>query len=322
MSLSVYRANQPINSFLNNFPDHFINIFPSHMVARKEYSPNCEILPGMTVPANVRRIALGVEYDGSVFRGFQIQPHDPQTVQQALHDSLSDIANEPISLVCAGRTDSGVHASGQVIHFDLTVDRPERAWTLGVNTKLPDQIAVKWAKSVDLSFHARFSAGSRTYRYIIQNTPARPGIFNKKVTWDKRTLDIQSMYQASQLLVGEHDFSSFRASQCQAVSPIRRVHYIDIGVMHDFIIIEIQANAFLHHMVRNIVGVLLTIGAGEKPLGWMQEVLDAKDRTAGGVTAPPHGLYLVHVEYPAHFAIPTPIPGPGFLTHPLRYFAN
>ncbi len=286
------------------------------------YTPNCEILPEMETPEGLRRICLGLEYDGQTFRGFQIQLHDSLTVQQALHDALSSIADSDISLVCAGRTDSGVHASGQVVHFDICVDRPVRAWTLGANTKLPDQIAIQWAQEVSTDFHARFSAKNRSYRYIIQNTPARPGIFNKKVTWDKRRLDIALMRQAANCLVGTHDFSSFRASQCQARSPIRTIQYIDIARIGNFIVLEIQANAFLHHMVRNIVGVLTAIGAHEKPLPWVTDVLNAKDRKAGGVTAPPHGLYLVDVEYPSQFAIPKGNPGPGFIQVPLGGFAG
>ncbi|WP_317929933.1 tRNA pseudouridine(38-40) synthase TruA [Halioxenophilus sp. WMMB6] len=266
----------------------------------------------------MQRIALGVEYNGGLFRGFQVQKHDPKTVQGMLHLALSDIAAEPIELVCAGRTDAGVHASGQVIHFDTMAERPLKAWTMGVNTKLPDQIAVQWSKAVPFSFHARFSAQSRTYRYIILNSPTRPGIQNGLVTWDKRCLDLTVMRQAAALLEGEHDFSSFRAAQCQAKSPVRTIHYLKIIEHSPFIIIEVSANAFLHHMVRNIVGVLTTIAAGEKPLSWVNHVLEARDRCQGGVTAPAAGLYLVNVAYPGNFGLPGSRPGPGFLEIPLQ----
>ncbi len=283
----------------------------------KPYTRNGEVLAGTEVPAGIRRIALGLEYNGADFRGFQVQKHDPQTVQGHLHQALSKVADEPIELVCAGRTDAGVHATNQVVHFDTLADRPAKAWTMGVNTKLPDRVAVHWACAMPMEFHARFSARSRTYRYIIQNTRTRPGIHNGLVTWDKRTLNLSAMREAAAQLVGEHDFSSFRAAQCQAKNPVRRIHYLEVIELEPYIVIEISANAFLHHMVRNIVGVLATIASGEKPLNWVNEVLAAKDRTQGGITAPAAGLYLVKVEYPAHFNLPNWQPGPSFLRLPL-----
>ena len=188
---------------------------------------------------------------------------------------------------------------------------------MGANTKLPDSIAIRWARPAPLSFHARFSAQSRTYRYIILNTATRPGIENGLVTWDKRTFDLELMRKAANVLVGEHDFSSFRASQCQAKSPVRRIDYLQVIDLKPYIMVEVRANAFLHHMVRNIVGVLATIGAGEKKLEWAKSVLAARDRTQGGITAPAAGLYLVHVAYPAEFGLVLSNPGPSFLSHPL-----
>ncbi|WP_345426752.1 tRNA pseudouridine(38-40) synthase TruA [Halioxenophilus aromaticivorans] len=266
----------------------------------------------------MRRVALGVEYTGSGFRGFQFQKHDTQTVQGYLHKALSNIANEAIELVCAGRTDAGVHATGQVIHFDTVAKRELKAWTMGANTQLPDGIAITWAQDVAMEFHARFSARARTYRYIIQNTSGRPAIQNGLVTWDKRRLNLGHMRAAASVLVGEHDFSSFRAAQCQARNPVREVHYIDIIDYQPYIVIEIRANAFLHHMVRNIVGVLASIAAGEKPVDWALQVLQQRDRTKGGITAPPSGLYLVDVHYPTFSRLPKAPPGPGFLQLPLQ----
>ncbi len=286
--------------------------------AIKPYSRNGEVLPGCPLPKGMQRVALGVEYTGLGFRGFQAQKHDPQTVQGFLHKALTNIANEPIELVCAGRTDAGVHATGQVVHFDTLAQRPGRAWTMGANTQLPDGVAITWAHSVDFSFHARFSARARTYRYIIQNTPSRPAIQNGLVTWDRRRLDLHAMQQAAKALEGEHDFSSFRAAQCQARSPVRRIDYISVRSLIPYIVIEIRANAFLHHMVRNIVGVLSAIAAGEKPVSWAAEVLSFKDRTKGGITAPPSGLYLVNVSYPDFNDLPVSDPGPGFLRLPFH----
>lgn len=286
--------------------------------SEKPYTANCEVLPGMVVPEGITRWALGVEYAGGVFRGFQAQPHDPQTVQGHLQRALSSIANEEITLVCAGRTDAGVHATGQVVHFDTRAKRVERAFTLGMNTQLPDQVAVRWAQPVPMAFHARFSARHRTYRYIIENTPSRPAIQNGLVTWDKRRLDVDAMAEAAGKLVGEHDFSSFRAAQCQARNPIRTIEYLTLERYQNFIVIEIRANAFLHHMVRNIVGVLSAIGAGEKPVSWVDTVLSARDRTQAGVTAPAAGLYLVSVGYPEAFTLPNTTPGPSFLPLPLH----
>ncbi len=286
----------------------------------KIYTRNCEITESVKMPEGMRRIALGVEYCGTEFAGFQAQKFAVETVQGNLERVLSNIANEVVTLVCAGRTDAGVHATGQVVHFDTMADRPERAWRMGVNTQLPDAISVQWAQPVAPEFHARFSAQARTYRYLILNSPSRPGILAGKVTWDRRRLDVGAMQKAAQYLLGEHDFSSFRAAQCQARNPVRKILRLDLARRGDLIAIEVTATAFLHHMVRNIVGVLTAVGAGEKPVDWVPSVLAARDRCKGGVTAPSAGLYLVNVGYPSAFSLPQTKPGPLFLLEPVGAF--
>ncbi len=280
---------------------------------QKVFTPNCEVTSACEFPDHLRRIALGIEYSGHHFHGFQSQKHDIQTIQQYLECALSDIANEPIQLVCAGRTDAGVHATNQVIHFDTSADRPDKAWLRGANTKLPEGIAIRWVKQVVPAFHSRFSATSRTYRYIIYNSPTPSSLLQHYVTWDRRTFNVDDMRMASQHLLGEHDFNAFRATQCQARNPVRNMQRIDISQQQDFIVIEVQATAFLYHMVRNIVGVLMAIAAGEKPVDWCKEVLESRDRSCGGVTAPPDGLYLVAIKYDESFALPARPMGPYFL---------
>lgn len=252
------------------------------------------------------RIALGVEYDGAAYNGWQRQKHAPETIQAHVERALGFVANHPVDIVCAGRTDAGVHGVGQVVHFDSPAERDERAWIHGCNAKLPDTIAIKWARDVDASFHARFEALSRRYRYVIYNHPVRPGIGLANLTWNFRPLDHQLMHDAAQCLVGEHNFSSFRAVACQSKSPVRDIHYINVYRRDRLVVIDIQANAFLQHMVRNIAGVLMAVGCRKKSADWVQSVLDAKDRTQGGVTAPPHGLYFMGVDYPDHYGIPVP----------------
>ena len=268
------------------------------------YTRNCEIKPGREFPPGMQRIALGIEYDGSPFHGFQIQQSASATIQQYLHEAISSVADEPITVVCAGRTDAGVHATEQVLHFDTLADRPLQAWTLGVNPRLPPGICVRWAQAIDPSFHARFSALSRRYRYAIVNRPVRPALYGAQITWFKRPLSVDAMRAAASCLVGEHDFNALRAAQCQAKSPIRTIHHLALAQHDDLIVLDIQANAFLHHMVRNIVGCLLAIGAGDKPTTWLQEVLAGRDRTLAAATAPAFGLYLVKVEYPREFSMP------------------
>lgn len=249
------------------------------------------------------RIALGIEYNGSDFRGWQRQENLP-TVQGYLTTALSKIANEPLMVFCAGRTDAGVHALGQVVHFDTSAVRPLRAWILGTNKELPPEIAVKWAVPVDDDFHARFSAISRRYRYLIYNHPARPAIFARRLTWHYDVLNTATMQKAAHYLIGEHDFSSFRSSECESKTPMRNMQQIVINRYNDLISIEMEANAFLHHMVRNIVGVLMRIGAGFEEPEWMEAVLHAKDRTKAAMTAPPDGLYLWSVKYLNKYSFP------------------
>lgn len=251
------------------------------------------------------RIALGIEYNGHGFYGWQAQPGLP-TIEGSLQAALTKVANEPIYLACGGRTDSHVHAYGQVVHFDTQAKRHVDAWIWGTNTHLPAEISVRWAKAVDYHFHARFSALSRRYQYIIYNHPIRPAIWHKHVTWYAYPLDVTKMQLACSYLLGEQDFSSFRSAQCQSKTAMRCIQTCHLQQHGAFIIIDIKANAFLHHMVRNIVGVLLKIGAGFQPPGWMEAVLLAKDRRAAAETASPYGLYLAEIAYPAAYSFPTP----------------
>jgi tRNA pseudouridine38-40 synthase len=242
------------------------------------------------------RIALGIEYDGQHYHGWQSQ-QEVNSVQAEVERALSTVADYPVEVVCAGRTDAGVHALEQVVHFESDADRQIHAWLLGANSLLPRDIAVKWAKAVPEDFHARFSATRRRYRYIIYNHTSRPALQHKRVTWHTYPLNAELMHEAAQALVGEHDFSSFRAAECQANTPIRTLYELTIKREGDRVIMEVEGNAFLHHMVRNIAGVLMAIGAKKAPVAWMAEVLAAKSRASGGVTAPPDGLYFVKVTY-------------------------
>lgn len=262
----------------------------------------------------VSRIALGVEFKGSRYRGWQRQENGVPTVQGTLEKALSRVADHPVSLMCAGRTDALVHASGQVVHFDTTAERSLIAWVMGTNANLPNDISVTWAKVMPAHFHARFSAMARRYRYVIYNDQIRPAHMAEEVTWNHRPLAASRMREAARALVGAHDFTSFRAVQCQAKSPVKTVHHLEVIEHGRFIVLDIRANAFLHHMVRNFAGVLMTIGAGERPVEWAAEVLEARDRRAGGVTAHPYGLYLVRVEYPEEFVLPERYLGPHFLS--------
>jgi len=258
------------------------------------------------------RVALGIEYDGAQFFGWQRQ-REVITVQEVLEKALSTVANHPVDVFCAGRTDAGVHGTGQVVHFNTDAVRGERAWTLGVNANLPDSVAVRWAKEVNEDFHARFSATARRYRYIIYNSKLRPAILQHGLSHYHPPLDADKMHLAAQSLLGEQDFSSFRAAQCQSNSPFRFVHFVKVTRHNDFVVIDIKANAFVHHMVRNIAGSLISIGRGDKPVEWLAEVLAAKDRTLAAETAKPHGLYLIEVDYPEEFNLPKTNPGPLFL---------
>lgn len=250
------------------------------------------------------RIALGIEYNGDGFYGWQAQATKVPTIQASLEEALSKVANEPIKLFCAGRTDADVHAIGQVVHFDTHAKRHIDAWIWGGNSYLPEGIVIRWAKMVDYHFHARFTAVSRRYRYVIFNHPIRPAILSKKVTWYYYPLDCERINEAGHYLLGEHDFSSFRSSQCNAKTPLRNVLAFKCWRDKQFVIFEIEANAFLHHMVRNIAGVLLKIGSGLKPPAWMQEVILAKSRKMAAETASPYGLYLIAVTYPSQYVFP------------------
>ena len=250
------------------------------------------------------RVAIGVEYDGSGFRGWQAQGEGVRTVQACLEEALAKVADHSIQLVCAGRTDAGVHGIGQVAHFDTHADRPMRGWVLGGNSYLPADISLRWASPVAEAFHARFSARARRYRYIILNRESRSALQRHRASWYYRSLNVHCMREAACHLLGEHDFTSFRALECQSKSPVRTVYGLDVERQGDFVILDVEANAFLHRMVRNIAGVLMTVGAGMKPPDWVGWVLKQRDRTRGGFTAPPEGLYLTCVRYPQRFNLP------------------
>lgn len=257
------------------------------------------------------RYALGVEYDGSKYCGWQRQTHSP-SVQQNIEEALSKIANESIKVVCAGRTDTGVHATNQVIHFDTDKIRKDRAWTLGVNTHLPDTISVKWVQLVDKDFHARFSATARRYRYIIYNNPLRSALLSSGISFNYNELDTDLMHKAAQYLVGRHDFTSFRTVHCQSHSPNRTLYHCDVKREGRFVIIDVRGNAFLHHMIRNISGSLMRVGEGLESPEWIKKVLEAKNRCLAGMTAQAEGLYFVDVEYPEQYQLPKEPLGPLF----------
>ncbi len=263
--------------------------------------------------AVVSRVAACIEYRGTAYRGWQRQQPGVRSVQEEVEKALSKVANHPVQTSCAGRTDAGVHASCQIIHFDSTAVRSPHNWFHGVNASLPPDISLAWAHPVDFEFHARFSAMARRYRYVIYNDPVRPAHLAHEVTWNYRPLDLERMQQAAKALVGEHDFTSFRAVACQAKSPIKTVHHLRLVQFGRFIVLDIRANAFLHHMVRNIAGVLMQVGSGERPVEWPEEVLAGRCRRSGGLTAPAYGLYLVDVTYPERFALPERYMGPHFL---------
>ena len=249
------------------------------------------------------RIAVGIEYDGSAYCGWQVQPGAP-SVQAAVEAALARVADQPVSLTCAGRTDAGVHARGQVAHFDTPASRRPRAWLLGTNTHLPPGIALRWVWPVPDHFHARYSATARRYRYLVLNRAARPALAHGRALGVHRPLDAAAMQAAGQYLVGEHDFSAFRAAECQAHSPVRRLERIEVVRAGEWLHVDVEANAFLHHMVRNIVGLLLVVGRGEAPPWQARVQLESRTRSTGAATAPAHGLYLWQVRYARQFGLP------------------
>ena len=251
----------------------------------------------------VLRIALGIEYDGAGFHGWQSQPHG-NTVQDALERALAEVAGESVRVTCAGRTDAGVHALCQVVHFDTSAERIDNAWVRGTNAHLPETVAVRWAQPVDEEFHARFAALSRSYRYVLYNHPVRPALNHGHVGWCHRFLDVDRMRQAAQLLLGEQDFSAFRAAECQAKSPLKVLHQADVTRRGDMVVFDFRASAFLHHMVRNIVGALVAVGKGKQAPAWIGELLARRDRSLAAPTYSPAGLYFAGVEYAPRWQLP------------------
>jgi len=249
------------------------------------------------------RVALGIEYHGGGFCGWQTQP-SACSVQDKLEHALGQIAGERIATVCAGRTDAGVHALAQVVHFDTAADRPESAWVRGSNALLPSSLAVMWATMVEPRFHARYSALGRSYRYVLLNHAVRPAADQGRVGWHHRPLALDKMRSAAQSLIGEHDFSAFRSAECQARSPVRQLRSLEIERRGDYVIFDLCANAFLHHMVRNIIGSLVYVGNGKYPPQWLGEVLAGRDRTHAAPTFDAAGLYLARVEYGAEWGLP------------------
>jgi tRNA pseudouridine38-40 synthase len=256
------------------------------------------------------RFAAGLEYDGRAYSGWQFQP-GLNTVQDVVQRAIARVADAPVDCTCAGRTDAGVHALAQVVHFDSDAPRSERSWRLGANTYLPEDVSVAWVREVPAHFHARYSALARSYRYCVFNRDSRSALAAGRATWERRPLDAARMHDAAQVLLGEHDFSAFRAIECQARSPVRRIERLAVTRRGDWVEIGITANAFLHHMVRNIAGLLMTVGYGESPPERVAAVLATRDRKQNAATAPPDGLYLAEVRYPAEFGLPGPVGDAG-----------
>ena len=259
------------------------------------------------------RIACGVEYDGTAFQGWQRQPADIASIQASVESAIARVADHPIQTVCAGRTDRGVHASGQVIHFDTTATRTPYQWQQGIQTYLPSTIRLPWIRPISEDFHARYSALARRYRYVLYHRPTASALAQRYATWFRHPLCVPTMQDAAQYFVGEHDFSAFRGAHCQSHTPIRRIFRIAV-TLHGahWIVVDILGNAFLHHMVRNIVGTLCQIGRGFQPVSQVPYLLACRDRTQAGIMAPAEGLHLTQVYYPSHFAVPTS-DGPFFL---------
>lgn len=267
----------------------------------------------MTGPADdgSRRIALRLEYDGAAFAGWQVQPHAP-SVQQTLERALSAVADHPVEVTAAGRTDSGVHATAQVVHFDTTARRQEHQWVLGANAHLPEAVSVLSSHHVEEGFHARYTAVLRGYRYVFLCRRSRPALLRGRVGWTPRALDVERMHRAAQGLLGEQDFTAYRAAACQAAHAVRRLHRLDVHGDGALVTVDVEANAFLHHMVRNLAGTLMEVGTGERPVRWPREVLEARDRRRAGMTAPAEGLYLCRVVYPEEHGVPSSSVAPSF----------
>lgn len=253
------------------------------------------------------RIALGVEYNGTRFCGWQRQDHC-ESVQGALERALSVVADAPVTVHCAGRTDTGVHATGQVVHFDTDAVRDPYAWLLGGNSNLPDDVAVSWVRLTAPEFHARFDATERRYRYLIRSGRNRSALHAHRAWWVHEPLDAANMHEAAQRLIGEHDFSAFRAAGCQSNSPVRDLRQIAVRQHGEWTVVDVAANAFLMHMVRNIVGLLRVAGRREAAPDDVTSLLEARDRTLSAAAAPAHGLYLTEVHYPTAYALPCPVP--------------
>lgn len=271
------------------------------------------ILPDMLAESRTgTRWAIGVEFDGREFRGWQTQQPGVVTVQEALEAAISRVANHAVIVHGAGRTDAGVHGSGMIAHFDSTALRNERNWLMGINTLLPESVAVRWIQEVSPDFHARFKAVARRYHYFVYNHSRRSALLAGRATWHYAKLDVERMQAAANALVGVHDFSAYRAVACQSKRPVRDVHFLKLSRRGDLIRLDIQADGFLHHMVRNIMGVLLAVGDGRADTSWAGQVLASADRTQAGVTAPPDGLYFVDAHYPAEFDLPRAQLGPAW----------
>lgn len=260
-----------------------------------------------------RRIAISVEYEGTRYHGWQAQKHDPHVVQTRVESALSQIANEPIALVCSGRTDAGVHASGQVCHFDTHASRDPYNWVMGANSLLPGDISLAWAAPVRADFHARFSAQSRQYVYLIRHVPYRSALLRHATTFTYQHLDAQKMARAGRGLIGRHDFNAYRSTHCQAKTSVRHLSRLDVYQQDELIAVHVEADGFLQNMVRTIVGVLMAIGCGDADEQWAVEVLQSKDRTQGGKTAPAHGLYFLGPTYDADFGLPPSVRIPQVL---------
>jgi tRNA pseudouridine38-40 synthase len=271
-------------------------------------------MPGGSLPPGISRYALAVEYCGERYHGWQrLAGTDLPSVQAALERALSYVANEPVKVVCAGRTDAGVHATNQIVHFDTAAVRQPKAWTMGGNTHLPADIRIKWACPVEQGFHARFSARARTYRYLIANTKAPPAIAGKQCLWVRKPLDVDAMQQAANYCLGEHNFNAVRSSICQAKNPVRTLYSFAITPVNGWLVTEISGNAFLHHMVRNLMGLLLPVGLHEQKPEWVRDVLASCDRKQAGKTEAAAALYLVKVDYDKDYGLPLMAKGPFML---------